>query len=101
MYTFKCLDCGEEFDNAKRIKEHIDEHYYQDLYVCPNCGGDNYVESHRCPVCGEWCYTDDEHGLCEDCEQTIREGLNKLLSDLDPKDKDEAIYQIVEVIDTL
>ena len=83
------------------VKEHIDEHYYQDLYTCPNCGSENYVESHRCPICDEFCFTEDEFGICEDCEQTIRDGIDKILTELDPINKKEALYQIIEVIDRL
>ena len=98
---FKCMDCEYEFNEPERSREHLDEHYYQDLYVCPNCGSENYIESHRCPICDEFCFTEDEWGICEDCEEIIRNGIVKILKELDPKDRNEALNQIIEVIDKL
>jgi len=101
MEDFKCMECGHEFDHPETMKEHIEDNYYQEFLVCPNCGSEDYVEKHRCPICDEWCFSEDEFGICEDCEVVIREGITEILMKLDPINKQEALCQIIEVVDKL
>ena len=96
MADFKCLDCEHEFDHPGTLKEHIEDNYYQEFLVCPNCGSEDYVEKHRCPVCDEWCFTKGEFDACGDCDGIIDEGLDEILEKLAPIDTQEALCQIIE-----
>lgn len=43
-YNFKCIDCGREFDTPTVVKEDRGECWgipaYENVCVCPFCGGD-------------------------------------------------------------
>ena len=66
---YKCLDCGEVFEEPASVRE---THGFADglaetFYMCPYCKG-NYDEAKQCQECEEW-HTEDElySGWCEKC----------------------------------
>ena len=66
---YKCLNCGEIFEEAKPIKEDWGESFS----VCPYCNGD-YEEAKQCQECGEWHAENEMYdGWCEKC---LRETIN-------------------------
>ena len=69
-----CVECEVLFEQAKRFYERhgLDTPPYEELYVCPVCGGTNIHRAHRCDVCGEWMtgtYIKTLNGdrICETC----------------------------------
>ena len=66
---YKCLNCGEVFEEPNSVKEDWGESFS----VCPYCNGD-YEEIHQCKECDEW-HTENElySGWCEKC---LRETIN-------------------------
>lgn len=69
-----CVECGSLFEHARQVYERhgLDTPPYEELHVCPACGGTNLHQAHRCDVCGEWITgsyikTLDGNRICEDC----------------------------------
>lgn len=69
---YKCLDCGEVFDEDDRqiVNEchtELDDKPMEQRSYCPYCGGD-YEEAKMCKCCGEF-FLEDELicGYCKDC----------------------------------
>ena len=70
---YKCLECGHIFDygEEKIIREDCGEFWghivYEDISVCPFCGGE-YEETVRCVVCGSEHLEEELCGdVCEEC----------------------------------
>lgn len=60
MSTYRCLDCGEVFE---------------DYELCPCCGGD-CEELFECPECGEKFEQEFiENGVCENCLKNLAKDL--------------------------
>ena len=72
---YKCLDCGEVFEEPASVREThgFTDGFAEIFYMCPHCNGD-YEEVHQCKECGEW-HAEDElyDGWCEKC---LRETIN-------------------------
>lgn len=74
MYV--CIDCEGLFEDTKRcIETHgLDTPPYEEWYVCPYCGGGDYVQTEQCDLCGDWITgkyveLDDGRFVCDDCYQ--------------------------------
>lgn len=68
---YKCLECGEVFDNPESWRERRGEFWgapaYEEMAGCPNCRGD-YEELVACELCGEEHEEDSlTCGVCEGC----------------------------------
>lgn len=62
---YKCLDCGNVFEEPKKIGYGIEKEY-----VCPICGEEYYEEAERCGNPGCMNYT--VHGsLCVACKAEL------------------------------
>lgn len=74
--SYKCLDCGEVFDEPKKWKEYRGEFWgtpaYEEMVGCPHCEGD-FGEMVICEICGEE-HLDDElnFGVCDKCIEARR-----------------------------
>lgn len=72
---YKCLDCGEVFDEPASVREThgFTDGFAETFYMCPHCNG-NYEEAKQCKECDEW-HTENElyDGWCEKC---LRETIN-------------------------
>lgn len=69
-----CTECEALFEQAKVMYEThgLDSPPYEELLLCPCCGGSNIHHTHRCDVCGEWItgsYIKTLAGnrICENC----------------------------------
>lgn len=74
--SYKCLDCGEVFDEPEKRKEYRGEFWgtpaYEEVRGCPRCRGD-YEELVPCEVCGvEHSEEDLLYGVCEECIEKAR-----------------------------
>lgn len=97
---YKCLACGEVFENPSRSPMEEDTGYVEQ--TCPNCGNDYFDEVYVCPVCGEG--TSDFPGaLCKECrEELVNIPLRKLREELADKGMDpwDAMSEIVAFTET-
>lgn len=41
---YECKECGCEFEEPKRLREYLDDHFYETICVCPRCLSDFYEE---------------------------------------------------------
>lgn len=45
---YRCRDCYNEFEEPKLTRDPVGEYHgqtaYEDWYVCPHCGSDDYEE---------------------------------------------------------
>lgn len=69
-----CVECGAVFEQAKRVveKHGLDSPPYEEMMVCPSCGGRSIHPARQCDVCGEWLtggyiLTLDGTRICDDC----------------------------------
>lgn len=69
---FKCNDCNTFFNEPCVSEMEKDTGYVEQ--TCPNCGSDYFEEAHACPLCGEPTTQD----FCQDCYDTVKEGLEIL-----------------------
>ena len=61
---YKC-ECGCEFDEPKYNREyHGLEYGYEEIAVCPRCGGTDIDEGKPCKTCGEETFNDH---YCDNC----------------------------------
>lgn len=84
---YKCMDCGEVFD------EYTADWKVHDEMACPSCYSTDYDDAMQCKKCGDW-FTDDEgvSELCDDCLEFYKisyrhspQKLYKLTEDLEEK----------------
>lgn len=48
---------------------------YYEIHYCPMCGGDWIEQADKCPSCGEYFIGGI---VCDDCRETLSDGLNRL-----------------------
>lgn len=98
-----CQDCGSLFESAVSAKEHLVDHYYQDVECCPNCGSDDIGKAEECELCGEP-FGEHEDGaslpVCPECREKIDKALSALADELDNGgvSRDDIFYSINEVL---
>lgn len=68
---YKCLECGEVFEEPYYWSESRGEFWgfpcSEEVSGCPHCKGD-YEEVEECGVCGEYFFADELHGgVCRGC----------------------------------
>jgi hypothetical protein len=72
---YKCLNCGEVFEEPASVREThgFTDGFAETFYMCPYCNGD-YEKAKQCRECYEW-HAENElyDGWCEDC---LRETIN-------------------------
>lgn len=78
--SYKCLDCGEGFDEPKEWKEYRGECHgmsaYEEMVGCPHCEGD-FEETTPCAICGvELTEAEAMYGLCEDCVSNQKKDIH-------------------------
>ena len=83
-----CKDCGELFEDPKKVIEQ--EYYGSRLYSseCPWCGGD-FEEVKECLGCGKhYGESDLNEGLCTKCEKKLQDMVTEFFKQFTDAEKD-------------
>ena len=82
MRKCKCKDCGAVFDEAVPTKEKMGEFWgapaYEDRWVCPECGSDEFYDATECKTCGEWFIDERAEEHCPKCMEEFSKELSKV-----------------------
>lgn len=79
---YKCSEC-EKFFNEPIIGQMEQDTGYVEQ-TCPHCGSDYFEEAIKCPICGNPTTQD----FCQDCYDTVKEGLEILKEKLGAEQSD-------------
>lgn len=74
--AYKCLECGEKFEEVATWEEYRGEYWgvpaYESVSGCPKCKGE-FEKTVPCDICGEEHLKDElSGGVCEECINSYR-----------------------------
>lgn len=82
---FKCLDCGEIFEEPSVETWNETSEYWGrpvnepfTVYTCPSCGSDDLDKLNECPICGG----PAEDDFCADCHKYLEDRLEDITREL-------------------
>lgn len=78
---YRCFQCRKLVDEPSIEREAVGEFHghraYESSAVCPYCGGHEFYEVERCPICGQ--YTSEEY--CKDCVKYAVKAIGSAMFD--------------------
>lgn len=81
---YKCLNCGNVFEEPKRIG-----HYYNVEYVCPNCDSECYQEVDRCGNPGCLNYKAWNNKLCVACAAELKNKVKNFFDSFTEEEEEQ------------
>lgn len=96
---FYCNHCGETFDEVEEKRNYPVSEFseYETYHVCPLCQSEDYEESFKCEICGQW-HPESEEGDAENvgksCEDKLCKEFYSILEASFSNEEQEVLKQI-------
>lgn len=76
LYCTNCKELISEDDLSTYKDAHgFNDGHYEEYDICPNCGQAEFENAHKCEICGEYFY-DEENDLSRICPNCVEENMN-------------------------